>query len=117
MGVYEAGHDQTAEWPEDLVDRDVNPPAPNRLWVAALSYVRMSAGFVYVAFIIDAFSRRIVGWQIASHLLNDLAFDALEMAIWLRQGRLDGPVHHSGRGVQYLAIRHGPWRCIDHAEQ
>jgi putative transposase len=98
--------DDTGERPEDLVERDFNPPAPNRLWVADLTYVRTWAGFIYVAFIIDAFSRRIVGWQIANHLRTDLALDALEMAIWQRQGRLDGLVHHSDRGVQYLAIRY-----------
>ena len=98
--------DDTGERPADLVDRDFNPPAPNRLWVADLTYVRTWAGFVYAAFIIDAFSRRIVGWQITNHLRTDLALDALEMAIWQRQGRLDGLVHHSDRGVQYLAIRY-----------
>ena len=68
--------------------------------------MRTWAGFVYAAFIIDAYSRRIVGWQITNHLRTDLALDALEMAIWQRQGRLDGLVHHSDRGVQYLAIRY-----------
>jgi putative transposase len=96
----------TGARPPDLVDRDFNPPAPNRLWVADLTYVRTWAGFVYVAFVIDAFSRMIVGWQIAGHLRTDLALDALEMALWQRQGRLDGLVHHSDRGVQYLAIRY-----------
>jgi putative transposase len=91
--------DDAGQRPADLVDRDFNPPAPNRLWVADLTYVRTWAGFVYVAFILDAFSRMIVGWQIASHLRTDLALDALEMAIWHRQGRLDGLVHHSDRGV------------------
>jgi putative transposase len=98
--------DDTGARPADLVDRDFNPPAPNRLWVADLTYVRTWAGFVYVAFVIDAYSRMIVGWQIAGHLRTDLALDALEMAIWQRQGRLDGLVHHSDRGVQYLAIRY-----------
>jgi putative transposase len=98
--------DDTGQRPADLVERNFNPPAPNRLWVADLTYVRTWAGFVYVAFVIDAFSRRIVGWQIANHLRTDLALDALEMALWQRHGRLDGLVHHSDRGVQYLAIRY-----------
>ncbi len=98
--------DDTGERPADLVERDFNPPAPNRLWVADLTYVRTWAGFVFVAFVIDAFSRRIVGWQIANHLRTDLALDALEMALWQRQDRVDGLVHHSDRGVQYLAIRY-----------
>jgi putative transposase len=68
--------------------------------------VRTWSGFVHAAFVIDAFSRRIVGWQLASHLRTDLALDALEMAIWRRNTVLDGLVHHSDRGSQYLAIRH-----------
>jgi putative transposase len=68
--------------------------------------VRTWSGFVYAAFVIDAFSRMIVGWQLASHLRTDLALDALEMAIWRRDTALDGLVHHSDRGVQYLAIRY-----------
>jgi putative transposase len=63
------------------------------------------SGFVYVALVIDAFSRFIVGWQAARSLRTDLALDALEMAIWRRQAQLDGLVHHSDRGSQYLAIR------------
>jgi putative transposase len=76
------------------------------LWVADLTYVRTWSGFVYVAFIIDAFSRFLVGWQAARWLRTDLALDALEMAIWRRQAQLDGLVHHSDRGGQYLAIRY-----------
>jgi putative transposase len=68
--------------------------------------VRTGSGFVYAAFMIDAFSRMIVGWQLASHLRTDLALDALEMAIWARGGALEGLVHHSDRGAQYLAIRY-----------
>ena len=65
------------------------------------------AGFCYVAFVIDAFSRMIVGWRVSTSLRTELALDALEMAIWTRQGEaLDGLVHHSDRGVQYLAIRY-----------
>jgi putative transposase len=81
--------------------------APNRLWVADLTYVKTHSGWVYVAFIVDVFSRYIVGWQASRSLRTDLALDALEMAIWARRGEhLDRLVHHSDRGVQYLAIRY-----------
>jgi putative transposase len=96
--------------PEDRVQRQFTAPAPNRLWVADLTYVWTWAGFVYVAFVVDAFSRRILGWRCTTHLRTDLALDALEMAIWTRQreqaGELSGLVHHSDRGVQYLSIRY-----------
>jgi putative transposase len=89
------------------VDRQFHAEAPNRLWVANLTYVKAHAGWVYVAFIIDVYSRFIVGWQASRSLGADLALDALEMAIWARRGaRLDGLIHHSDRGVQYLAIRY-----------
>jgi len=95
--------------PDDLVDRDFTATAPNRLWVADLTYVKTHAGWVYAAFIIDVFSRMIVGWQLSNSLRSDLAIDALEMAVWnrTRQGQvLDGLVHHSDKGVQYLSIRY-----------
>ncbi len=92
--------------PADLVDRDFSATRPNQLWVADLTYVATWSGFVYVAFIIDAFSRCIVGWQVSRSLRTDLALDALEMAIWRRKGELGGLVHHSDRGSQYLAIRY-----------
>jgi putative transposase len=93
--------------PGDLVERRFSATAPNRLWVADLTYVRTCSGFCYVAFIIDAYSRRIVGWRVSTSLRTDLALDALEMAIWARRdGDLGGLVHHSDRGVQYLAIRY-----------
>jgi putative transposase len=96
----------TADRPADLVERDFTAPAPNRLWVADLTYVATWAGFAYVAFVIDAFSRMIVGWRVATSLRAELALDALEMAVWARQdAALDGLVHHSDRG-QYLAIRY-----------
>jgi putative transposase len=98
-------HDEQAPRPADLVERDFTATCPNQLWVADLTYVRTWSGFVYAAFVIDAFSRMIVGWQLASHLRTDLALDALEMAIWRRDTALDGLVHHSDRGGQYLAIR------------
>ena len=102
-------HDDRQRRPDDLVDRQFKAPAPNRLWVADLTYVKTHAGWVYAAFIIDVFSRMVVGWQISNSLRSDLAIDALEMAIWnrTRAGQvLDGLVHHSDRGVQYLCIRY-----------
>ena len=98
-----------ADRPRDLVDRRFSAGAPNRLWVADLTYVRTWSGFVYVAFITDVYSRMIVGWQASRSLRSDLALDALEQAIWARSERglrLDELVHHSDRGVQYLAIRY-----------
>ena len=93
--------------PADLVARQFRAPAPNRLWVADLTYVKTHSGWVYVAFIIDVFSRFIVGWQASRSLRTDLALDALEMALWRRRARrLDGLVHHSDRGSQYLAVRY-----------
>jgi transposase InsO family protein len=97
--------DPQAERPADLVCRDVTAQRPNQLWVADLTSVRSWSGFCYAAFIVDADSRLLVGWQLAGHLRTDLAPDALEMAIWRRQAQLDGLVHHSDRGGQYLSIR------------
>jgi putative transposase len=95
--------------PDDLVARQFKAPGPNRLWVADLTYVKTHGGWVYAAFIIDVYSRMVVGWQISNSLRADLAIDALEMAVWnrTRAGQvLDGLVHHSDRGVQYLSIRY-----------
>ena len=99
--------------PADLVERDFSAARPNQLWVADLTYVATWSGFVYVAFVIDAFSRFLVGWQASRSLRTDLALDALEMAIWARRGDLQGLVHHSDRGSQggfnwssqHLAVR------------
>jgi len=96
-----------AERPLDLVDRDFTAERPNQLWVLDLTYVAAWQGFVYVAFVIDAFSRRIVGWRVSRSLRSDLALDALEQAIWERQNTsTDGLIHHSDRGSQYLSIRY-----------
>ena len=92
--------------PADLVERVFSAPAPNRLWVADLTYVWTRTGFVYAAFVVDAFSKAIVGWRVAASLRAELALDALEMAIFARGPDLAGLVHHSDRGVQYLAIRY-----------
>jgi putative transposase len=98
--------EETAPRPADLVDRNFGASRPNQLWVADRTYVRTWSGFVYAAFICDAYSRAIVGWQASRSLRTDLALDALEMAIWARRGGLEGLVHHSDRGTQYLAIRY-----------
>jgi putative transposase len=99
--------DESGSRPADLVAREFRAAIPNRLWVADLTYVKTHAGWVYLAFIIDVFSRFVVGWQVSRSLHTELALDALEMAIWVRRGeQLDGLVHHSDRGVQYLAIRY-----------
>lgn len=95
--------------PADLVDRAFVADAPNRLWVADLTYVRTHAGWTYAAFVIDVFSRMVVGWQVSTSLRAELALDALDMGLWsrLRAGQdLAGLVHHSDRGVQYRAIRY-----------
>ena len=93
----------------DLVERDFTAPAPNRLWVCDITYCRTFSGWVYAAFVIDVFSRRVVGWQLSRSLRTDLALDALEMGIWTRtrEGRdVTGLTHHSDKGVQYVAIRY-----------
>ena len=94
-----------AHRPQDLVHRNFTATRPNQLWVSDLTYVATWRGFVYVAFVTDVFSRRIVGWRASTSLRSDLALDALEQALYDRE--TDGPlVHHSDRGVQYLSIRY-----------
>jgi putative transposase len=97
--------DDAAERPLDLVNREFAAEAPNRLWVADITYVATWAGFVYVAFVVDVFSRHIVGWRVSNSLRTDLALDALEQAIHARSPN-DRLVHHSDRGSQYLSIRY-----------
>ncbi len=95
--------------PRDLVERDFTAVRPNQLWVADLTYVRTAVGWAYAAFVLDVYSRMIVGWQVSTSLYTDLALDALKMAIWRREHQgadLGGLVHHSDRGVQYRAIRY-----------
>ncbi len=99
--------DDLAARPADLVERRFHALTPNRLWVSDLTYVKTHTGWVYVAFVIDVYSRFVVGWQASRSLRSDLALDALEMAIFARRDRdLDGLIHHSDRGVQYLSIRY-----------
>jgi putative transposase len=96
-----------ARRPGDLVDRHFFAAAPNRLWLADITYVWTWSGFCYTSFITDAFARRIVGWRVSKSLRTDLALDALEMAIFSRRDDdLSHLVHHSDRGVQYLDIRY-----------
>jgi len=99
--------DATAARPADLVTRQFTATRPNQLWVADLTYVATWRGFVYVAFVIDVFSRRIVGWRASSSLRSDLALAALEQALYARPiENSERLVHHSDRGVQYLSIRY-----------
>jgi len=96
------------------VNRHFAALAPNILWVADITYVKTHAGWVYVAFVTDVYSRRILGWQTSTSLYTDLALDALKMAIWRRRrdgADLTGLIHHSDRGVQYTAIRYGQAPC------
>jgi len=96
-----------AEPPGDLVDRHFTATRPNQLWVSDFTYVATWRGFVYVAFVIDVFARRIVGWRVSSSLATDFVLDALEQAIYERCGPMtDGLVHHSDRGTQYLSMRY-----------
>ena len=95
--------DEVAARPADLVERDFTASHPNQLWVADLTYVVTWAGFVYVAFVIDVFSRMIVGWRVSRSLRSDLALDALEQALWARPESRE-LIHHSDRGVQYVSI-------------
>jgi putative transposase len=99
--------DDTAVRPPDLVDRDFTADAPNRLWVTDLTFVPTWAGVAYVCFIVDAFSRRIVGWRVASNMRTAMVLDALEMARWARGTRLEGLVTHSDAGSQFTSVRYG----------
>ena len=96
--------DMTADKPQDLVNRRFHADRPNQLWVADITYVATWSGFVYVAFVIDVYSRYIVGWRVLKHMKTALILDALEQALWAR-GKPKGVIHHSDRGSQYA-------RCI-----
>jgi len=97
--------DERLERPNDLVGRKFVAQRPNELWVADLTYVATWTGFVYVAFVVDVFSRRIVGWRVSDSLRSDLALDALEQALHAREVS-EHLIHHSDRGVQYLSLRY-----------
>lgn len=94
----------------DLVERNFTASRPDALWVADITYIPTNAGFLYLAVVLDAFSRRIVGWSMAAHLRTELVLAALEMA--LRQRRPEGVIHHSDQGSQYTSIAFGA-RCQD----
>jgi len=99
--------DKTAPCPLDRVNRDFKAPAPNRLWVSDFTYVATWSGFVYVAFVIDAYARRIVGWRVSRTAEARFVLDALEQAIHARRPTQGGGlIHHSDRGSQYLSIRY-----------
>ena len=101
--------DRTASRPPDLVRRQFGASAPNRLWVADLTYVSTWSGWAYVAFVVDAYARRILGWRVASTMNTAMVLDAIEQAIWTRQREgifdLNDVVHHTDRGSQYMSIR------------
>ena len=99
--------DKTAPCPLDRVNRDFKAPAPNRLWVSDFTYVATWSGFAYVAFVIDAYARRIVGWRVSRTAEARFVLDALEQAIHARRpAQGGGLIHHSDRGSQYLSIRY-----------
>jgi transposase InsO family protein len=99
--------DVKAPCPRDRVNREFRAERPNQLWVSDFTYVSTWQGFVYVAFVIDVFARRIVGWRVSSSMHTDFVLDALEQALFARKGQRDGElVHHSDRGSQYVSIRY-----------
>jgi putative transposase len=100
--------DRAARPAPDLVERNFVAPGPNRLWVADITYIPTWAGFLYLAVVLDAFSRRIVGWAMETHLRTELVLEALNMA--LTQRRPAGVIHHSDQGTQYTSIAFG-MRC------
>jgi putative transposase len=101
--------DELAELSDDLVHRQFHTSEPNRLWVADVTYLPTWQGFLYLAVILDAFSRRVVGWSMASYLRTELVLDALEMALWNRRPE-PGLVHHTDHGSQYTSLAFGR-RC------
>jgi len=99
--------DPSAPRPADLVERDFTAKRPNELWVTDLTYVPTWSGVAYVCFIVDAFSRMIVGWRVAAHMRTDMVLDALEMARWSRGTLLEGLRCHSDAGSQFTSVRYG----------
>ena len=99
--------DLKAPCPLDRVNREFRADRPNQLWVSDFTYVSTWQGFVYVAFVIDVFARRIVGWRVSSSMTTDFVLDALEQALYARRNEREGElVHHSDRGSQYVSIRY-----------
>ncbi|MFV8836529.1 IS3 family transposase [Aquisalimonas sp. APHAB1-3] len=107
-GVFTTVRDEGRRGEPDLVERDFSADAPDELYVADITYIPTWSGFLYLAIVLDVFSRRVVGWAMATHLRTDLVLDALEMALWQRQP--DGVIHHSDQGCQYTSIAFGT-RC------
>jgi putative transposase len=107
-GTFTTRRDKDARPAPDLVERNFTVSARDRLWVADITYVPTWAGFLYLAVVIDAFSRRVVGWSMAKHLRTQLVLDALNMAVWQRQP--SSVIHHSDQGCQYTSIEFG-LRC------
>jgi putative transposase len=106
-GVRTTVPDGKAACPVDRVNRQFKAQRPNQLWVADFTYVSTWQGFVYVAFVVDVFARRIVGWRVSSSMQTDFVLDALEQALYARRAEREGDlVHHSDRGSQYVSIRY-----------
>ena len=104
-GVITTRRDRDARPAPDLVDRNFTAERPNQLWVADITYVPTVAGFLYLAVVLDAFSRRIVGWAMETHLRTELVLEALEMAIGQRKP--SNVIHHSDQGTQYTSLAFG----------
>ena len=104
--VWTTVADPVQSRPSDLVKRNFVANRPNQLWVSDFTYVSTWQGFVYVAFVIDVFSRYIVGWRVSSSMRTDFVLDALEQALYARRPDRDSLIHHSDRGSQYLSIRY-----------
>jgi putative transposase len=109
-GIRTTIRDKEAQVIPDLVKRNFLATAPNQLWVADITYIPTWAGFLYLAVVLDAFSRRIVGWAMETHLRTELVLEALNMALWQR--RPSAVIHHSDQGCQYTSIAFGK-RCTE----
>ncbi len=110
-GVFTTVRDERRRGEPDLVERDFSASAPDELYVADITYIPTWTGFLYLAIVLDVFSRRVVGWAMATHMKTELVLDALEMALWQRQPK--DVIHHSDQGCQYTSIAFGH-RCREH---
>jgi len=106
--IHTTVRDRSARPAPDLVERNFEAPQPNRLWVADITYIPTWAGFLYLAVVLDVFSRRIVGWAMETHLRTELVLEALDLALWQR--RPGAVIHHSDQGTQYTSLQFGA-RC------
>jgi putative transposase len=109
--VFTTVRDPASHVSQDLVQREFNAGGPDQLWVADITYVPTWSGFLYLAIVLDAWSRRVVGWSMSTSLKTQLVLDALDMAIWKRQP--ENVIHHSDHGCQYTSIACG--LCCKHA--